>query len=376
MGKGRTTKYRRVVAKFGTSLLTGGGDRLDTEVMASLANQVALLHHLGIEVIIVTSGAVAAGRHKLGLQKERRDIPFKQVLASAGQSRLMNTYEELFAGHNVLVAQALLTRADLDNRSGYLNARNTLLALLELGVIPIINENDVVTIEELDGSCFGDNDNLSAMVANLVDADLLVMLTDTVGLCNVDPRRHPDAQLIPRVERIDETVERLAKDTVGSQGSGGMTTKIEAAKLATASGVTVVVAHGQESGVLPRLVSGEAIGTLFLPSTDKMESRKRWMLSGLNRKGTLVLDAGAVLALKKQNRSLLPAGISRVEGSFQRGDIVGLSDGEGNHLGSGITNYGSGDIDRIKGTHSGTISALLGYEYGAEVVHRNNLVML
>ena len=332
MGKGRATNYRRVVAKFGTSLLTGGGDKLDTEVMASLANQVALLHHLGIEVIIVSSGAVAAGRHKLGLQKERRDIPFKQVLASAGQSRLMNTYEELFAGHDLLVAQALLTRADLDNRSGYLNARNTLLALLELGVIPIINENDVVTVEELDGSCFGDNDKLSALVANLVDADLLVMLTDTVGLCNVDPRRHPDAQLIPRVERIDETVECL--------------------------------------------VSGEAIGTLFLPSTDKMESRKRWMLSGLNRKGTLVLDAGAVSALKKQNRSLLPAGISGVEGSFQRGDIVSLSDGEGNHLGSGITNYGSGDIERIKGTHSGTISALLGYEYGAEVVHRNNLVML
>jgi glutamate 5-kinase len=214
------------------------------------------------------------------------------------------------------------------------------------------------------------------MVANLVDADLLVMLTDTVGLCTADPRHHPDAQLIPRVEIIDGTVECLAQDTTGSHGSGGMTTKIEAAKLATASGVAVVVAHGQESGVLPRLVSGEAIGTLFLPSTSKMESRKRWMLSRLNSRGSVILDSGAVSALRKQNRSLLPAGISGVEGSFQRGDIVNLSDGEGKHLGCGISNYGSADIDRIKGIHSGTISALLGYEYGAEVVHRNNLVIL
>jgi glutamate 5-kinase len=368
--------YRRVVAKFGTSLLTGGSDRLDLEVMADLAEQAARLHHQGLEIIVVTSGAVAAGRHKLGLRKERRDIPFKQVLASAGQSRLMQTYEELFGRHNVLVAQALLTRTDLSDRSGYLNARNTLLALLELRVIPIVNENDVVAVEELDGATFGDNDSLSAMVANLVDADLLVILTDTIGLCTADPRRHPDAQLIPRVERIDASIECLAQDSAGNMGTGGMATKIEAARLATASGVAVVVAHGQEPDVLPRLASGEAIGTLFSPSTSKMESRKRWMLSGLSQKGKLILDPGAVVALKRQKRSLLPAGVRGVEGSFQRGDIVSLSDGEGNHLGCGITNYGSGDIEKIKGAHSGAISSLLGYEYGAEVVHRNNLVML
>jgi len=368
--------YKRIVAKFGTSLLTAGTDRLDLEVMASLVEQVAQLQRQGKEVIVVSSGAIAAGRQKLGLTKERKDIPFKQVLASVGQSQLMHAYEQLFGGHNISVAQALLTRGDLTDRAGYLNARNTLLALLELGVICIVNENDVVAIDEIEGAAFGDNDNLSAMVANLIDADLLVMLTDIGGLYSADPHRDPKAKLIHRVEKIDAEIERLAGGAFDYQGTGGMVTKIEAAKLATASGVTVVIADGREPDTLIRVASGEAVGTLFSPRVSKLESKQRWLLSGLACKGKLVVDEGAASAIKKQNKSLLPAGVVTVEGDFQRGDIVDIFDQQGDHLGSGITNYGCLDINTIKGSRSDKIFSLLGYEYGAEVVHRNNMVIV
>jgi len=364
------------VAKFGTSLLTGGSDRLDQEIMSGLVAQVAQLHKQGLELLIVSSGAIAAGRYKLGLTKELRGIPFRQVLASVGQNRLMNAYEQLFSQHNITVAQALLTKADLADRAGYLNARNTLLALLELRVMCIVNENDVVAVDEIQEAKFGDNDNLSAMVANLLDADLLLILSDTGGLYTADPRRDPDARLIPQVDRIDSRIERLATNTTDNLGTGGMTTKIEAAKLATASGVAVVIADGREPDVILRLAAGEAIGTCFLPVTSKLESRQRWMLSGLSTRGKLVIDSGAALALSKQNRSLLAAGIKQVEGEFQRGDIVNIYDAEGSHLGCGLTNYSSADINVIKGAHSGQITTLLGYDYGSEVVHRNNLVVL
>jgi len=364
------------VAKFGTSLLTGGSDRLDQEIMSGLVAQVAQLHKQGLELLIVSSGAIAAGRYKLGLTKELRGIPFRQVLASVGQNRLMNAYEQLFSQHNITVAQALLTKADLADRAGYLNARNTLLALLELRVMCIVNENDVVAVDEIQEAKFGDNDNLSAMVANLLDADLLLILSDTGGLYTADPRRDPDARLIPQVDRIDSRIERLATNTTDNLGTGGMTTKIEAAKLATASGVAVVIADGREPDVILRLAAGEAIGTCFLPVTSKLESRQRWMLSGLSTRGKLVIDSGAALALSKQNRSLLAAGIKQVEGEFQRGDIVNIYDAEGSRLGCGLTNYSSADINVIKGAHSEKISTLLGYDYGSEVVHRNNLVVL
>ena len=317
------------MAKFGTSLLTGGSDHLNQDIMSSLVAQVAQLHKQGLELLIVSSGAIAAGRHKLGLTKKLRGIPFKQVLASVGQSRLMNVYEQLFSQHDITVAQALLTKADLTDRAGYLNARNTLLALLELRVICIVNENDVVAVDEIQEAKFGDNDNLSAMVANLVDADLLLILTDIAGLYTADPHRDPDARLIPQVDRIDSEIESLAADTPGNLGTGGMITKIEAAKLATASGVTVIIADGREPDIILRLAAGEAIGTRFLPATSKLESRKRWMLSGLSTKGKLVVDSGAALALKKQKRSLLAAGIKQVEGKFQRGDIVNIYDPQG-----------------------------------------------
>jgi len=367
--------HHRIVVKFGTSLLTGGSDRLNQDTMSKLVTQVAQLHKQGLELLIVSSGAMASGRHKLGLTKKLKGIPFKQVLCSVGQSRLMYVYEQLFSKYNITVAQALLTKADLSDRAGYLNARNTLLALLQLRVVCIVNENDVVAVDELDEAKFGDNDNLSAMVANLIDADLLLLLTDTAGLHTTDPRRDPNAHLITQVDRIDAEIERLA-DKASSLGIGGMITKIEAAKLATASGVTVVIADGREPDIILRLASGEAIGTRFLPTTSKLESRKRWMLSGLCIRGKLVVDSGAALALKKQNRSLLAAGIRQIEGEFDRGDIVDIYDAEGSHLGCGLVNYSSSEVSHIKGAHSEKIATLLGVDYGPEVVHRNNLAVL
>jgi glutamate 5-kinase len=368
--------YRRLVVKLGTSLLTGGSDHLNQEIMSGLVDQVAQLHRQGIDMLIVSSGAIAAGRHKLGIVKKLRGIPYKQVLASVGQGRLMNVYDQLFTRHNITVAQALLTKADISDRAGYLNARNTLLALLELRVICIVNENDVTAVDEIQEAKFGDNDNLSSMVANLVDADLLLILSDIAGLYTADPHSHPDARLIPQVDRIDMKIEGLVAGTAGTLGTGGMATKIEAAKLATASGVTVVIADGRKPDIILKLVAGEKAGTIFLPIVSKLESRQRWMLSGLSTRGKLVVDSGAALALKNQNRSLLAAGIIQIEGKFQRGDIVNLYDPYSSRLGCGITNYSSTDIMAIKGVHSRKIAATLGYDYGSEVIHRNNLVIV
>jgi len=371
-----TLPYHRIVAKFGTSLLIDNRGHLNQGILSSLIAQVARLHEQGLELIVVSSGAIASGRDKLGLTKKIKGIPFKQVLASVGQIHLMHVYEQLFGQYNITVAQALLTKPDLSDRAGYLNTRNTLLVLLELGVICIVNENDVVAVDEIDEFKFGDNDNLSAMVANLVDADLLLLLTNTAGLYTADPNRDPDAQLISQVDRIDANIERLAVDTTSNLSIGGMVTKIEAARLATTSGVTVVIADGREPDTILRLASGEAIGTRFLPTTDKLESRKRWMLSGLCTRGRLVVDSGAALALRRQSRSLLATGIRQIEGEFDRGDMIDIYDTEGSHLGCGLTNYSSSDISLIKGTHSKKIATLLGFDYGPEVVHRNNLAVL
>jgi glutamate 5-kinase len=368
-------RYRRLVVKVGTNVLTAGTDRLDLEVMSSLVGQVARLHRQGRDVLIVSSGAIACGRHRLGTAKERKDIPFRQVLASVGQTYLMQAYDELFAWHDIVVAQTLLTKRDLADRQGYLNARNTLLALLDVRAVPIVNENDVVAVEEIEGIKIGDNDNLSALVANLVDADLLVLLTDQAGLFTTDPRLHPEARLIQRVERIDEKIEQLAGES-GERGVGGMTTKIQAAKLATVGGSDVVIADGREKEILVRLSEGEALGTLFPAAVDQLESRKRWMLTGLSLKGIIVVDAGAARALRQEKRSLLPAGIRRVEGPFERGDAIAICDSEGQRIACGIASYGSSEIETIHGLRSERIEEVLGYQYGAEVVHRDNLVLL
>jgi glutamate 5-kinase len=376
MSKSSEMKYKRIVVKLGTRLLTDSKPNLDLAVMANLVTQVAQLHQNGAEIIIASSGAIAAGRHKLGITRSLKGIPLKQILASVGQSRLMNTYEKLFDHYSITVAQALLTKADLTDRAGYLNARNTLTGLLELGVVCIVNENDIISIDEIKEAKFGDNDVLSAMVANLVDADLLVILTDTDGLFTADPYHDPKAELIPEVRKIDSKIVRLGRLNTDDIGTGGMITKIEAARLATSSGITVVFANGQVEDVIIRLAAGEAIGTRFLPSTTRMESRKRWLLSGLSTKGKLIIDNGAAAALKNQNRSLLSAGIDRAEGKFSRGEIVAIHDLEDNHLGCGVTNYSSEDIGIIKGAHSSKIATLLSVDYGPEVVHRNNLALL
>lgn len=370
--------YHRIVVKLGTSLLTGGTDHLDPAVMSNLVSQLAQLHRRGLELLVVTSGAIAAGRSKLGLGRSstHRGISLKQVLASVGQSRLMNAYEQLFTQHGITIAQALLTRADLMDRAGYINARSTLLALLDLRVICIVNENDVVAVDELQDSRFGDNDNLSAMVANLIDADLLLILSDISGLYTADPHRHPDARLVTQVDAITPEIEGMVSESAGSLGTGGMVTKIEAAKLATASGVAVIIAGGREPGVICRIAEGERTGTLFTAAASKRESRERWMLSGLSTKGKVVVDSGCSQALKKSKGSLLAVGIVEVEGEFERGDVVDIYGPDGARCACGLTNYSAADIAKIKGTRSTQIADVLGHDFGTEIIHRNNMVML
>ena len=371
--------YPRIVVKAGTGILTGPEQQLDTQTMERLVGQLAVLHKAGTEVLLVTSGAVAAGRHALRRGEERRDIPFRQALAAVGQSRLMEVYQRLFDQHGMVVAQALLTWNDLANRQGYLNVRNTALALLEAGVTPIFNENDVVAPDEI-GEVFGDNDRLSALITSLVDADLLIILTDIDGLYTSDPRTDPEAQLIERVEKVDEAVFALAGFHRNTYARGGMPTKLDAAKLVTSAGIPTVICNGRTQEPVLRIARGEWLGTYFAPTANRMESRKRWMLSGLANKGEIVVDTGAAAALRDQSRSLLPAGISGVQGDFQRGDTVYIVTPTGGpssaRVACGITNYGSADVERIKGIRSDRIQEVLGYHYGAEVVHRNNLVIL
>jgi glutamate 5-kinase len=341
--------------------------------MLELVRQIAHLHAQGIAVVLVTSGAMVTGREVLGFPKGRKDIPFKQVLAAVGQVRLMQVWDQLFSLYGLAVAQTLLTREDLADRQRYLNARNTLLALLERKVIPIVNENDVVGVEEIK---IGDNDNLSALVSNLIDADLLVLLTDIAGLYTADPRHNPSARLISEVRVIDADIEALGGKAGSDRGTGGMMTKIQAAKLATESGTTVIIADGSVHDVLERLVKGEAIGTRFIPSESQVESRKRWIISGLASRGEVVIDNGAAIALLRNGKSLLPAGITEVRGSFERGDTIAIKDTNGKRLACGVANYSSADLNRIRGLHSTEIEPILGYEYGEEAVHRNNMVLL
>ncbi|MSP78161.1 MAG: glutamate 5-kinase [Dehalococcoidia bacterium] len=372
-------KYRRIIAKAGTNLLTGGAGKLDLERMAALVGQLATLHHQGADVMLVTSGAVAAGREALAANANRpspKDAPSRQALAAIGQSRLMHAYANLFEQAGVPVAQALLTRRDIADRVGYLNIRNTILNLLTQRAVPIVNENDVVAAEELEGDTFGDNDTLSAMVANIVDADLLIILSDVGGLYTADPHKDPTATLIPRVERIDSSIDSKAGGAISAASRGGMTTKIEAARLATASGVAVVICDGRTPDVLTRVASGEQIGTLFPAITSKLERRERWMLSICSKDCGIMVDAGAETALRTQNRSLLPAGIKRVQGQFDRGEVVPVLNDAGQRIAVGIANYGSVDLRKVAGKRSDQARAVLGETYGDEAVHRNNMVVL
>lgn len=377
-------EHRRVVVKVGSNVLTGGTEALDTVTMAALARQIATLMRRGCQVLVVTSGAIAAGRHRLKTHHASldpqtlpvRDVQSRQALAAIGQSRLMALWDELFEQEGVTIAQALLTRRDLADRPAYLNARNTLLNLIDLRVVPIANENDVVSIEEIRDSKIGDNDNLSAQVANLVDADLLLILTDLPGLYTADPRRDPDARLIERVERIDDAIMQAASGAAGVRGTGGMATKVQAARIATGSGTHVVLADGRAADIVLRAVAGEPVGTHFLPTGDRMESRRRYLLSGLQARGRIEVDAGATRALLAGGKSLLPAGVTACNGDFQRGDVVQVFGSDGRQVATGVTNYAADEVRRILGKRSDQIAEALGYEFGEEVIHRNNLVLV
>ncbi|MEK9659786.1 MAG: glutamate 5-kinase [Chloroflexota bacterium] len=374
---GSPLAYRRIVVKAGTNVLTHKSPRLDKGVLASLAAQVAAVQSLGAQVVLVSSGAVAAGREVMGVPHAAKGVALSQMLAAVGQGRLMHAYQEAFAAHGLVVAQALLTRTDVEDRLGYLNIRNTLDGLLAHGVVPIVNENDVVDTAELGEARFGDNDTLSALVANLVDAGLLLLLTDTDGLYTADPNRDPKATLIERVERVDAGVLALAEEHRSKFSRGGMLSKLLAAQRATAAGVTVVIGPGASDDVVRRAACAEPVGTLFPTRVSALESRKRWLLSGVaDSGGVLVLDEGAVLAVRERDGSLLPAGIRSVRGEFARGAVVTLEDGTGTRVGFGITNYTAGDLRAIAGARSSQIAERLGHDYGDEAVHRNNLVLV
>ena len=369
-------RYRRIVVKAGTGALTGPSG-LDHEVMADLVRQICKVRDASGEILLVTSGAIAAGRSALGQVRGEMgpDISSRQVFAAVGQSRLMHTYQEMFATHGAQIAQTLLTTADLSNRQSYLNVGNTLQRLLELGVVPVVNENDVVAVDEI-GEVFGDNDRLSALVANLVDADLLLVLTDIEGLYSADPRTNPDATLITNVDQVNAGIESLAGEELHPWARGGMATKLEAAKLVTASGIPMVMCHSRADDAVLRAARGESVGTYFKPADGKLEARKRWMLSGISQRGRVIVDAGAAGALADDHRSLLSAGIQSVEGDFNRGESIYVVDSEGKRIACGIANYAARDIAKIQGLRSDRIEETLGYHYGQEVVHRNNLVLL
>ena len=373
---GSWAEYRRVVVKVGTTLVTGGTNRLDLETMASVVGQIARLQARGREMFLVSSGAVAAGRHALARSDRTRNVPIRQALAAIGQGRLMYAYEQLFGWRDAHVAQILLTRKDMNDRMGYLNVRNTLLGLIEHKVVPVINENDVVSVDELEGEVIGDNDTLSAMVANIVDADLLILLGQTNGLFTDDPNLNPDARLIPRVTSFTDDIEALGGPSFGDRGRGGMATKIEAAKLASASGVDTVIASGMTPNAVIRLVEGEALGTYFPRSVTHVESRKRYLLSQMRESDRIVVDDGAVRALVKQHRSLLAAGVVDARGEFERGAVALVTDKEGRQIACGISGYSCEDMLKIRGMRSDRIGDTLGYHYGDAMVHRDNMVIL
>lgn len=365
--------YQRIVVKLGTSVLTGGTASLDWPRMVDLARQCAALHAQGKDVIICSSGAIAAGRQRLNFPDLPRTLANKQLFAAVGQSWLMWHWERFFEIYHVHVGQMLLTRADTEHRRRFLNARDTLQALLSYRVVPIINENDAVATEEIR---VGDNDNLSALVAILADADLLILLTDQPGLFTADPRRYPDAALIPEVRTIDETLRQLASDSGTTLGTGGMATKLQAADAARRAGTDVVIAAGAAPDVILRAVAGEPVGTRFPALETPLEARKRWIFAGPKPPGILVVDDGAARALGENGRSLLPAGITQVKGRFERGDTISIQTAAGRELARGIARYAADELARIQGCQSKEIEARLGYAYGPVAVHRNDLILL
>ena len=363
----------RIIVKVGSSLVTDEGRGLDHAAIARWAQQIAALRALGKEVILVSSGAIAEGMLRLGFNKRPTDIHELQACAACGQMGLAHIYETSFRQHGVRTAQVLLTHADLADRERYLNARSTLSTLLRLQVVPIINENDTVVTDEIK---FGDNDTLGALVANLIEADALVILTDQRGLYSSDPRKDPNAQLIAQAQAGDPQLEAMAGGAGSSIGRGGMLTKVLAARRAARSGAHTIIAWGREPDVLTRLAGGEAIGTELRAATGRLTARRQWMVDHLHTAGEVVIDAGAVVKLTREGKSLLPIGVLAVKGEFKRGQVVTCVDESGKPLARGLSNYASSEVRRIMRHSSGEIESILGFVEGHELIHRDNLVLL
>ncbi len=363
---------KRLVIKIGSNILASAEQGLNTRRLRAITKDISRASDMGFEVVMVSSGAVAAGLKKLGLKEKPHDIKLQQAAAAIGQSSLMWAYEHHFAKFDKKVAQVLLTRDDIADRMRYINAKNTLFTLINYGVIPLINENDPIAVDEIK---FGDNDMLAALAAGLVEADMLIILSDVEGLYSKDPK-YKSARIIKRVDQITSDIEKLAGGSGSAVGTGGMYSKVLAAKQAVDHGIPVVIMNGRKSGLLEKLLGGKGIGTYFKPKQQRLSSKKGWIAYGVRSRGAIYLDDGAVNALINLGRSLLPSGIAKIEGDFKVGDYVRCLNSKGKKIAKGLTNYSSQDLDKIKGKKTSEIEKVLGYKYSDEVMHRDNLVVV
>lgn len=363
---------KRLVIKIGSNILASAEQGLNTRRLHAIVKDISEVVDKGHEVVIVSSGAIAAGLKKLGLREKPKDIKLKQAAAAIGQSSLMWAYEHHFVEYGKKVAQVLLTRDDIANRLRYINAKNTLFTLMSYGVIPLINENDPIAVDEIK---FGDNDMLAALAAGLVEADMLVILSDVDGLYSKDPKKS-DARIIKNVKEITADIEKLAGGSGSAVGTGGMYSKLLAARQASDHGIPVVIMSGKKRGLLEKMIGGKRVGTYFQPRKQRLSSRKGWIAYGVRSKGAICIDNGAARALTEMGRSLLPSGITHIDGQFEVGDYVKCVNQDGKKIAKGLTNYSSKDLEQIMGKKTSEIEKVLGYKYSDEVIHRNNLVLV
>lgn len=367
-------KAKRIVIKVGTSTITYANGKRNFSQINRLAREISDLQNQGKEMILVTSGAVAVGVDRMGLPGKPKTIPGKQAAAAVGQGVLMHTYEKFFADYGQIVAQVLITKTEAIDRHRYTNTRNTFMELMRQRVIPIVNENDVVALDELK---IGDNDNMSALVAGIVDADLVIILSDVDGLYTANPQTHPDAVIVPEVAEITPEIEASAGGVGSARGTGGMATKIQAAKAATSSGIHLVIASGTEKNAITRVLQGEELGTLFVSRENRLQFRKRWLAFGAKIAGSIVVDDGCAKAIRKAGGcSILPAGVFAVQGEFLPGSTVSVIDKDAHELARGLVHYSSAELEQIKGCNSGEIANILGHKNFDEVIHRDDLVIL
>ena len=367
-------KAKRIVIKVGTSTITYANGKRNFSQIDRLAREISDLQNQGKEMILVTSGAVAVGVDRMGLPGKPKTIPGKQAAAAVGQGVLMHTYEKFFADYGQIVAQVLITKTEAIDRHRYTNTRNTFMELMRQRVIPIVNENDVVALDELK---IGDNDNMSALVAGIVDADLVIILSDVDGLYTANPQTHPDAVIVPEVVEITPEIEASAGGVGSARGTGGMATKIQAAKAATSSGIHLVIASGTEKNAIARVLQGEELGTLFVSRENRLQFRKRWLAFGAKIAGSIVVDDGCAKAIRKAGGcSILPAGVFAVQGEFLPGSTVSVIDKDAHELARGLVHYSSAELEQIKGCNSGEIANILGHKNFDEVIHRDDLVIL